>query len=121
MAGLPGVRRADLRFATRGATALRSTLGRNLVNEARVGYSSSPVKFFDEMNVGMYTGTLANQKGFHLNFPIDRVAADRGRSPAPSPQSRNATDLAIEDTLTWLKGNHNFTGGVSWTQFQRAG
>ena len=81
-----------------------------------MGYSSSPVKFFNEMNVGMYEGTLANQKGFHLNFPSigSQLTA---ASPAPSPQDRNATDLAIEDTLTWLKGNHNFTGGVSWTSF----
>jgi hypothetical protein len=98
------------------ANSVRSTLGRNLVNEARVGYSSAPVKFFDEMNVGMYTGSLANQKGFNIQFPNIGAALTRA-SANPSPQSRNATDLAIEDTVTWLKGNHNLTGGVSWSNF----
>jgi hypothetical protein len=98
------------------SNSVRSTLGRNLVNEARVGFSSSPVKFFDEMNVGMYTGSLANTKGFHLLFP-NTGAALTAAGPNPSPQSRNAWDLAIEDTVTWLKGNHNITGGVSWSSF----
>jgi hypothetical protein len=98
------------------ANSVRSTLGRNLVNEARVGYSSAPVKFFDEMSVSMYTGSLANQKGFNIQFP--NIGSDLTRASAnPSPQSRNATDLSIEDTITWLKGNHNMTGGVSWSNF----
>ena len=98
------------------SNTLRSTLGRNLVNEARVGYSGAPVKFFDEMNVDMFAGTTANQKGFQMAFPNvgEQLTA---ASPAPAPQSRNATDLAIEDTITWLKGNHSLTGGVSWTSF----
>jgi hypothetical protein len=98
------------------SNSVRSTLGRNLVNEARVGYSSAPVKFFDEMNTGMYGGSLANQKGFHLLFPNIGTQLTAA-SPNPSPQSRNATDLAIEDTLTWLKGNHNITAGASFSRF----
>ena len=98
------------------SNSLRSTLGRNLVNEARVGYSGAPVKFFDEMNTGMYSGSVANQKGFHILFPnIGSQLTAAG--PNPAPQSRNATDLAIEDTLTWLRGNHNITAGASFTRF----
>ena len=37
------------------SNAMRSTLSRNMVNEARVGYSSAPVKFFDELNTGHVT------------------------------------------------------------------
>ncbi|HVL70016.1 MAG TPA: TonB-dependent receptor [Vicinamibacterales bacterium] len=98
------------------SNTLRSTLGRNFVNEARIGYSGAPVKFFDELNLGMYTGGIANTKGFHMAFP----AVGSGlTSPgaAPAPQSRNATDFAIEDTITWLKGNHNITAGASWSTF----
>jgi len=51
------------------SNTLRSTLGRNFVNEFRVGYSGAPVKFFDELNLGMYTGSLANQKGFDIDLP----------------------------------------------------
>jgi hypothetical protein len=98
------------------SNSVRSTLGANLVNEARVGFSSSPVKFFDEMTVDMYNGSLANQKGFHFNFPSIGTQLTAA-SPSPTPQSRNVRDLAIEDTLTWLRGNHNFTFGASWTSF----
>ena len=69
--------------------SVRSTLGRNLVNEARVGYSGAPVSFFSELNLGMYTGSVANQGGFQLGFPSmrtepheperDRVAAGAQR------------------------------------------
>jgi hypothetical protein len=98
------------------SNTLRSTLGRNFVNEARVGYSGAPVKFFDDMNVGMFTGTLANQKGHVIGFPnIGSALTSAGATP--NPQSRNASDLAIEDTVTWLKGNHNLTSGVSWTGY----
>ena len=98
------------------SNSLRSTLGRNLVNEFRVGVSSAPVKFFDEMNLGMYTGPVANMKGFNLTFPgIGAGLTSPGA--APSPQSRNAWDLAFDNNLTWLKGNHNITGGASWSRF----
>ena len=100
------------------SNSLRSTLSQNLVNEGRVGYSGAPVEFFKEMNVGMYTGSLANTKGFHLTMPNLRGNnALTGAGAAPSPQSRNATDLTIEDTLTWLKGSHNISLGGSFTRF----
>src|SRR4029078_10661465 len=37
---------------------IRSTRGRNLVNEASGAYSSAPVKFFTELNPGMFSGSL---------------------------------------------------------------
>ena len=98
------------------SNAMRSTLGRNLVNEARVGYSSAPVKFFDELNTDMFSGSVANQGGFAIQFPnIGSQLTTAG--PNPAPQSRNATSLLIEDTVTLLKGSHTFTMGGSFTQF----
>jgi hypothetical protein len=97
------------------SNAVRSTLSNNLVNEARVAYSGAPVTFFKELNTGMYSGTLANQGGFHLNFPsVGSGLTNAGA--APSPQSRNATTLLIEDSVTLLKGNHSISTGLSWTQ-----
>jgi hypothetical protein len=100
------------------SNSVRSTLTQNLVNEARVGYSSSPVRFFDEMNVGMYTGSLANTNGYHLNFVAMDGTTLTAAGPAPTPQSRDATSLLIEDTLTWLKGSHNISMGVSFTEYE---
>jgi Carboxypeptidase regulatory-like domain/TonB-dependent Receptor Plug Domain len=97
--------------------AVRSTLGRNLVNEAHVGYSSAPVQFFPEMNLGMFNGDVANTNGFLLNFPtVGSALTNTGATPAP--QSRNATDLTVENTLTWLKGSHSFTMGASVSQYE---
>ncbi|MEO6212589.1 MAG: TonB-dependent receptor, partial [Vicinamibacterales bacterium] len=98
------------------SNTLRSTLSQNFVNEARVGFSGAPVKFFAEQNVGMFTGTLANQKGFQIEFPNVGSQLTRANGAA-GPSSRNATDLALEDTVTFLRGNHNLTGGVSWTGY----
>lgn len=98
------------------SNAMRSTLGRNLVNEARVGYSSAPVKFFDELSPDMFTGSVANQQGYAIQFPtIGSQLQNAG--PNPAPQSRNATSLLIEDTVTLLKGSHTLTMGGSFSQF----
>jgi hypothetical protein len=107
------------------SNTVRSTLTQNIVNEARVGYSSSPVTFFKELNTGMYGGTpIADQGGFQLtlspnanNGGIDGTVLTNA-SPAPAPQDRNATALLIENTLTWLKGSHNLSMGGSWTQYE---
>jgi Carboxypeptidase regulatory-like domain/TonB-dependent Receptor Plug Domain len=96
--------------------AMRSTLGRNLVNEAHVGFSSAPVQFFPEMNIGMFNGDVANTNGFLLNFPsVGSGLTSTGATPAP--QSRNATDLSVENTLNWLKGSHSFTMGGAFSQY----
>lgn len=95
---------------------MRSVLTSNLVNEARIGYSGAPVRFFDELNVGMFTGTLAPQAGYAIIFPnINATLTNPG--PTPSPQSRNATSLVFENTLSWLKGNHSITAGGLFTRY----
>jgi outer membrane receptor protein involved in Fe transport len=98
--------------------SVRSTLSKNLVNEGRVGYSGAPVSFFSELNLGMYSGPLANQGGFNLNFP-SVVSALTGASPTGgfTPQSRNANSLLFDDTLNWLKGAHSISAGGSFTQY----
>ena len=97
------------------SNSVRSTITNDLVNEARVAYSGAPVTFFKELNTDMFNGSVANQGGFQLFFP--EVGDDlTSASATPSPQSRNATTLLIEDTVTWLKGNHSISTGVSWTQ-----
>lgn len=95
---------------------VRSVLSPSLVNEARVGYSGAPVKFFDELNVGMFTGQLAPQAGHAIVFPsVNSALTNPG--PTPAPQSRNATSFVIGDTLTWLKGSHSLNIGGAFTQY----
>ena len=117
-AAFPGFPVAGGQASTRlqWSGSVRSTLGRNFVNEARVGFSGAPVKFFPETNREMWTGSSVNQKGFALGFPSVGSAL-QSPSTGTSIQQRDATDLSFEDNITWLKGNHNVTGGASWSRF----
>jgi predicted component of type VI protein secretion system len=98
------------------SNAMRSTVSQNVVNEARVGYSAAPVVFFAEAAAPQWSGSLANQGGFQLSFPNIGQGLTNA-STGPAPQSRNASSLLIEDTVTWLRGSHNLTMGGSFTQF----
>ena len=98
------------------SNGLRSTLSRNMVNEASVAYSYAPVTFFKELNTGMFDGSVANQKGFAISFPtVGTQLTNPGANPAP--QSRNATTLDVRDTVTWLKGSHSVTLGGMWSRY----
>ncbi len=99
------------------SNSLRSTLSRSLVNEFRLGYSSSPLEFFNDMNKDMYVGPVANQNGRQLVFPNVGSALTSAGNNAPGPSSRDVTDITVDNNLTWLKGNHNITAGASWTRF----
>jgi hypothetical protein len=101
------------------STSLRSTIGSNKVNELRVGGSGAPVEFFKGMNRGMWGGTgVGNQGGFHLNL---NGACCQGGSLSnaagtPAKSARNAHTLLVENTLQWIKGDHNLSVGASWNQ-----
>jgi hypothetical protein len=98
------------------SNSLRSTITSSIVNEVRAAYSGAPVMFgSDEINIGMFNGSLANQNGFHLNFPVVGTQLTAAGA-APAPQSRNATTLLLENTVTLLRGSHSITMGGSWTQ-----
>ena len=67
----------------------------------------------------MWGGTsLADQRGYRILFPTTA-----GMNPANAPphplrqQSRNASTMLIEDTLTWLRGKHSLSMGGSWTEY----
>ncbi len=96
------------------SNSLRSTLRSNLVNEVRVGYSGAPVEFFTALSPSMWSGDLANQGGFYLN--ISTAGGITNASNSPTPSSRNAFNWLVEDTVTWLKGDHSITLGGSWNQ-----
>jgi hypothetical protein len=102
------------------SNSLRSTLGANLVNEALVAWSGAPITFFGEITPGMYAGTsVAEQRGFRVTFPNTAGMNPVSANPtgAFNPQSRNASSLLIEDTVTALRGRHSLSMGASFTQY----
>lgn len=100
------------------SNAMRSTLTQNFINEARVGYSGAPVTFYPELTPALFGGTaVGDQGGYHLTFGTVGSQLQNPANNAPNVQSRNASSLLVEDTLTWLKGAHSITSGMSYTQY----
>src|SRR6185503_15818109 len=99
--------------STRRATSgwLRSMISPTMVNEFRVGYGGGPVIFAqNEFKPEMWSGSLANQGGYYLNFnntlsPLTNAGA------AGTTSGRDAYHLTFENTLNWQKGSHSFNIG----------
>ena len=99
--------------------SMRSTLGRNLVNQLVTGFTKSTVNFFTEITPAAFKGTsVADQAGFALGLGTFPSAANSGLTSPTSrsaPSARNNPTLDVSDTLTWLKGDHSFSFGATFT------
>jgi hypothetical protein len=103
-------------YRTTGSAGLRSTLGGNLVNEVKAGWQWSPNNFFGNITPDMFE----NQGGFSLGFGggpnntdfsnLSGVTATRNYAP------RNTPNWTVDNTLSWLKGNHSVSVGASFGQ-----
>jgi hypothetical protein len=111
------------------SATLRSALTSNLVNEARVfGASGGATLFSTEINPSMWKGTdVADQAGFQLNLNgqcCATVTTGTGNqannitnaSSGPGITSREGSTKVAYDHLTWIRGAHNLTFGVDFTQ-----
>jgi hypothetical protein len=103
--------------------SLRSTLGKNMVNEFRLGNADATGK-------GTYFGYGVTAEQFNCqglgcqsvgglgwSFNINDF---RGLTNATAYNAKSASVAAIrsvEDSLTWLKGSHTLSSGVSWSRF----
>jgi hypothetical protein len=94
--------------------ALRSTLSPTMVNEARFGFNGGTVLFRPELNLGQFTGPVANQAGFHLDLNSAIGVTSATRSTAAS--RRNSPLWYFGDTLNWTRGTHSLSFGGSFTQ-----
>ena len=98
------------------STALRSTLGANLVNEARVGLVGGVSLFRTELTpsafapLGGFTfGTAVGTGGF-------AVAGLNNPNAVRTNQWRNSPVKQFQNTLTWVRGTHSINFGGSFTQ-----
>jgi len=103
--------------------SLRSTIGKSMVNEVRVGQQ-------DATGRGSYMGKgidssqfncaglgcqSAGGKGWAFGFPTLSVALTNATYYAYSTAGLAAQSSA-EDTLSWLKGAHTLSFGASWSR-----
>jgi hypothetical protein len=103
--------------STRWTTSesLRSTFGDSVFNEFRVGGSGGATLFSPEFGTDMFSDT----NGYRLNFNgacCGTGAALTNWSLGSGQSSREASTKVLENTTTWLKGNHNLQFGGSMVQ-----
>jgi hypothetical protein len=92
------------RFA--GTLTLRSALSARLTNELRIGANGGTVLFFDAVAPGMF----APYRGFSpsFGFGLSGITTNAG------PSRRNAPVKDLAETLSWVKGAHQFSFGGNW-------
>jgi len=100
--------------------ALRSTFGQNLVNEARYGFSGGTTHFFDNVTKSTFDcDTPGCTGGWFLNMLQIGGGGNDITAPASTnaPSTRYTPVTNYENTLTWLKGQHTFAFGGSFTNY----
>ncbi len=101
---------------------LRSTFGKNIVNEARYGFAGGTTQFFTDVTRAQFDCTgLGCQAGYALGINT-RVGGGGNDLTSPtnttSPSTRYVPDTVYEDTLTWLKGRHTVQVGGTYTKIK---
>lgn len=100
--------------------SLRSTLNQNLVNDLRLfGATGGRTLFSNEFNPEMWKGTIANTLGYQFNLNGACCGTGQALTNAASTvntSSREASTRIANDTLTWIRGAHNFSFGVEFVQ-----
>lgn len=92
--------------------ALRSTLTPKIVNEARVGITGGTALFNANATAADFSGPVANQGGFSLGV----LGGITSPSVVTAPSRDGQPIKQASDTLTWSRGNHNFSFGGELTQ-----
>ena len=97
---------------------LRSTFTQNIVNEFKIGGSGGATQFSPEISAAQYGGTsVADQGGFQLNLDSGNLGISNVHT-GPTYSEREATTRILENTLSYLKGNHNIQAGFAYTRAQ---
>lgn len=100
--GMPSYTQGSFRNSY--SAALRSTLSRNLVNEARYAVSSG----LSEFSPGIAVADYGFQGGYDLGIGAAGITTATSRN---SYSNRNTPTYDLTDTLTWLHGNHSISFG----------
>jgi hypothetical protein len=104
-----------------GQGEVRSTLTRNLVNEARFGMTGGATKFSPDLSTSMFGGTsVADMHGYDIrwsNFKATSTTAGiQNVGVQNAPSAREGYTRVFEDTLSWVKGPHAISTGFSYTR-----
>ena len=104
--------------------SVRSTFGKSVVNEARVGYAGGfggGTQFFpefsdDQFNCSGVGCQSVGGKGYNLSIGVSiGPNALTSATAGTGPSTRYTPNYVFEDTVTWLKGSHTFSMGGTYT------
>jgi carboxypeptidase family protein len=97
------------------AFSVRSTLSKNLVNEARVAFVNYEVDFAAGVDASQFKGTsVADQNGYNLTLGFGLT----GATSQASMSARQAPSREFGTTLSWIKGSHSLSFGGSLSHYQ---
>jgi hypothetical protein len=116
-----GAQNSD-RFMWQGT--LRSTFGKSVVNEARIGWQGAFGKgttWFGDMSGDKFNCSDAgcqsvNGKGYFLDIST-AASGITNAANIYSNSARLSPGWVVEDSVTWLKGKHSISAGASWSWF----
>jgi hypothetical protein len=105
---------------------LRSTFGKNIVNEARYGFSGGTTQFFTNVTPASFN---CSDPGCQGGYSFGTTFGDAlriggggqnltGATSTNTPSTRYTPDTVIEDTVTWLSGKHTFSVGGTFTHIK---
>jgi len=103
---------------TLGSVTLRSALSPHIVNELVGGWLWSPIDFSGPLSPAQFV----DQGGYSLGLPYGLTSG----TVSTAISSRNNSHWDLNDTFSWLKGNHaltfggTFTRSNSWSEAQTA-
>jgi len=105
--------------------SVRSTIGKSVVNEARVGWQGAFGKgttWFNDMSAASSFGCSGagcqSVGGKPFFFDISTAASGiTNAATIYSNSARLSPGWVYEDTATWLKGKHSFSAGASFSRF----
>ena len=101
--------------------ALRSTFGSNKVNDLRWGYSGGTTQFYPEYGPSQFACSGAGCPGIPYDILFNLAMGPNNLTRATTgtgPSTRYVPDMVWEDTFSWLKGTHNISTGMSFTQIK---
>jgi hypothetical protein len=94
-----------------GTISLRSVLKTNLTNEFRAGLNGGTVLFGGAVSPGDFN----TWRGYNPGFASPGTGLS-GVSTYAGPSRRNSPVKNIGDTMTYVKGTHQFSFGGNWDQ-----
>jgi hypothetical protein len=98
-----------------GQASWRTTISSKIVNEFRFGKTGGATFFSPDLSSDMYAGTgFGGMSGYAISWSAFKSIANP--YPGSANSAREGKTMVFEDSLSWVKGPHLLSLGVSYTK-----